>query len=36
MVNYDPKTSIESGTFWGAIVGGIVGIFQLYFVAKQL
>lgn len=29
MVNYDPKTSIESGTFWGAIVGGIVGVFQL-------
>ena len=26
---YDPKPSTESGTFWGVIVGGIVGIFQL-------
>ena len=28
MGNYDPKPSIGSGTFWGAIVGGITGIFQ--------
>ena len=29
MANYDPKQSIESGTFCGAFVGGITGIFQI-------
>lgn len=26
---YEPKPTIESGTFWGAITGGIFGIFQI-------
>ena len=29
MINYDGKKQIESGTLWGAVVGGLAGIFQL-------
>lgn len=26
---YDTKTSIQSATFWGAIVGGVMGVIQV-------